>query len=178
VNRPPLVVLSGRPGTGKTTLAQRLASELRAAYLRVDAIETAIIRCELARPPVGPVGYVVAHDIAAATLALGTPVVIDAVNPVPEARAGWRRLEVVGRLVVFETTLPDGAEHRRRVEQRRPDLADQSVPTWRQVAASEYEPWDESRDGSRHVIDMTSTEQAVACALHRLRQHDDNHASG
>ena len=165
MSRSLLVVLAGQPGTRKTTLARRIASELRAAYLRVDAIETAMIRCELARPPVGPVGYVVAHELAAATLSLGTPVVIDAVNPVPEARAGWHQLESIGRLVVFETMLPDAAEHRRRVEQRRPDLVDQDIPTWAQVAASEYEPWDEHRDGPRHVVDMTSTEPAVACAL-------------
>jgi len=66
VSRSLLVVLAGQPGTGKTTLARRIASELRAAYLRVDAIETAMIRCERARPPVGPVGYVVAHELAAA----------------------------------------------------------------------------------------------------------------
>ncbi len=91
LRQPLLVVLAGRPGTGKTTLGQALASELRAAFLRIDAIETAVVRCGLAQPPVGPVGYAVAHEIAAATLALGTPVVIDAVNPVPEARqAGGR----------------------------------------------------------------------------------------
>lgn len=168
MSRALLVVLAGRPGTGKTTLGRRIASELRAAYLRVDAIETAIIRCELARPPVGPVGYVVAHELAAATLSVGTPVVIDAVNPVPQARAGWQQLESVGRLVVFETTLPDPAEHRRRVERRRPDLAGHDVPTWAQVEAGEYEPWDEHRDGPRHVVDMTSTEPGVACALEYL----------
>jgi predicted kinase len=33
-----LVVLLGQPGTGKTTLAKRLAAELRGAYIRLDAI--------------------------------------------------------------------------------------------------------------------------------------------
>jgi predicted kinase len=40
--------LAGRPGTGKTTLGRRLAAELRAAYLRIDAIEAAVVRCRLA----------------------------------------------------------------------------------------------------------------------------------
>jgi DNA polymerase III delta prime subunit len=92
VTQPVLVVLAGLPGTGKTTLGQLLAAELGAAYLRIDAIETAVIRCGLAQAPVGPVGYVIAHDVAAATLALGKSVVVDAVNPVPEARAGWHAL--------------------------------------------------------------------------------------
>ena len=168
VAEPLLVVLAGRPGTGKTTLGRWIATELGAAYLRVDAIETAVVRCGLAHPPVGPVGYVVAHEIAASTLTLGTCVVVDAVNPVPEARSGWRRLAPPARLVVFETTLTDEAEHRRRVMTRQPDLVGQVVPTWQQVHASEYVPWDEARDGPRHVIDMIDTAQAVADALRLL----------
>lgn len=97
------LVLAGRPGTGKTTLGRRLASELNAAYLRIDAIETAVVRCGLAHPPVGPVGYVVAHKVAAATLSLGTSAVIDAVNPVPDARAGWQPLAPVARLIFAYT---------------------------------------------------------------------------
>jgi predicted kinase len=81
-----LIVFAGRPGTGKTTLSQRLASQLKAAVLRIDAIETAIVRCGLATAPVGPVGYIVAHEVAAGCLAAGTSVVVDGVNPVAAAR--------------------------------------------------------------------------------------------
>lgn len=162
-----LVVLAGLPGTGKTTLAQRLVRALGAAYVRIDAIETAVLRCGLARPPVGPVGYVVAHEIAAATLCLGTPVVVDAVNPVPEARAGWVGLatRTGARLVVCETTLRDPAEHRRRVSARLPDLPDQLVPSWDEVLTGGYVEWDETRDGDRLVVDMTDTDEGVSNAL-------------
>lgn len=165
-----LVVLAGRPGTGKTTLGRRLACDLHAAYLRIDAIETAVLRCGLVDSPVEPVGYVVAHEIAAATLALGTPVLIDAVNPVAEARAGWRPLAKLGRVVFIETVIADPLEHRHRVTARRPDLPGQIVPTWDDVMAAEYLPWDDDRDGPRHVIDMTDTEQAVAAAVALLCQ--------
>jgi predicted kinase len=170
---PLLIVLAGRPGTGKTTLGRRLAGALHCAYLRIDAIETAIVRCGLADPPVGPVGYVVAHEVAAATLALGTSVVVDAVNPVPEARAGWRSLAQVARLAFLETVVPDEHEHRRRVDTRRPDLADQVVPTWDDVMAADYVPWDDKRDGQRHLIDMTDPDRAVAAALELLRPSPD-----
>ena len=163
-----LVVLAGRPGTGKTTLARRLASELHAEYVRIDAIETAVVRCGLAEPPVGPVGYVVAHEIAAATLELGTSVVIDAVNPVPEARAGWKLLSQRAQLVWFETVITDASEHRHRVTVREPDMEGQVVPTWDEVMAADYVPWDDERDGQRLVVDMTDTEQGVADAIAAL----------
>jgi len=37
-----LVVFGGLAGTGKTTLAQRIASGSAAAYVRIDAIEAAM----------------------------------------------------------------------------------------------------------------------------------------
>ena len=150
-----LIVFAGLPGTGKTTLARLLAADLHAALLRIDAIEATIVRCGLAAQPVGPVGYVVAEEIAAGCLAVGTPVVVDAVNPVAEARAVWPTLAAKYgvSLRTIETRLSDHAEHRRRVRQRRSDLPGLVVPTWEQVRDRGFQPWDEDRDGPRLSVD-------------------------
>lgn len=162
---PLLVVVAGLPGTGKTTLSRALAARLGAAYLRVDAVETALER--VTGRPAGIAGYAVVHEVAAANLLLDRTVVVDAVSPVPEARDGWRAL--AGRtgaaLVVLETRLADAAEHRRRVEERAPDLPDQRVPTWAEVVGGGYAPWDEVRDGPRTVVDTADRAGALAAAL-------------
>jgi predicted kinase len=149
-----LVVFVGRPGTGKTTLAELTAAELTAAHLRIDAIEAAIIRSGLGEAPIGPVGYAVAHEVAAASLRAGVPVVVDAVSAVAAARAGWVALAAVAGvpLRVVEMALTDPLEHRRRVEARVSDLEGLVVPTWAQVVDLDYEPWDDDRDGPRLLV--------------------------
>ena len=74
-----LIVFSGLPGSGKSTIAKLLATRLRAAYLRIDTVEQALLRAGTP-PPIGPEGYAVALAVAEDTLRVGTPVVADAVN--------------------------------------------------------------------------------------------------
>ena len=154
-HHPLLIVFAGRPGTGKTTLSRLVAAALRAAILRVDVVEAAIVRHALGDHPVGPIGYAVVHDLAAACLGVGTTVVVDAVNGVPEARAAWPALasEAGVRLAVVEVSLSDEAEHRRRVEQRVSDLTGMVVPTWERIVAGGYAPWLPHRDGARLQVD-------------------------
>ena len=38
-NKPILYIFSGLPGTGKTTLSQKLCKKIDAFYLRIDTIE-------------------------------------------------------------------------------------------------------------------------------------------
>ncbi len=66
-----LIVVAGRPGVGRTTLSRLVAGRLAAALVRVDAIEAAVITAGLATAPVGPVGHLVAHRVAAGCLATG-----------------------------------------------------------------------------------------------------------
>lgn len=163
----PLIVFAGLPGAGKTTISCLVAGRLGAALIRVDAIEAAVVSCDLATPPVGPIGYVVAYRIAAGCLAVGTPVVVDAVNPVPAARAGWPTLaaEASAALLLVEVVLTDRTEHRRRVESRRSDLPGLVVPTWADVQHTDYQPWDDARDGKRIVVDGADPQLALDSIL-------------
>lgn len=156
--------MSGRPGTGKTTIAREVCRRLGACYLRVDAAETALARTGAA---VGVGGYAVVQELAVSNLLLGNTVVVDAVNPVSDARRSWR--DAARRtgvpLVSLETVLPDREEHRRRVERRVADIPDHQVPTWEDVQRGEWSAWDEARDGPRLLVDATDTAAAVAVVL-------------
>jgi predicted kinase len=65
--QPGLIVLGGLPGTGKSTIAVRLARELRAPYLRIDSIEQALVDSgELAGQP-RAAGYIAALRAGSST---------------------------------------------------------------------------------------------------------------
>jgi predicted kinase len=143
-----LVVLSGLPGTGKTSIGKMLAARQSAVYVRVDVIEHALKQQAGFDQEVGAAGYVVAFAIASSNLKLGNLVVADSVNPVPESRQGWRgvaRATDGGRLLEVEVICSDEAEHRRRVEGRVPDIDGFTLPSWSSVKSHNYVLWTEPR---------------------------------
>ena len=142
-----LVVFGGLPGTGKTTLARRVADRLEATYLRIDAIEQALRSSLAMADDVGDAGYAIAYAICESNLVLGRAVVADCVNPLPVTRAAWR--DVAARsaspIVEIEVVCSHEAEHRRRVESRTIDIPGLVPPTWAAVMERDYEPWSEPR---------------------------------
>jgi hypothetical protein len=57
----------------------------------------------------------------------------------------------------------DPEEHRRRVEERTPDIPRHTLPTWRDVITRDYRPW----SGTRLQIDTART--TVADAVRFIR---------
>ena len=156
-----LLVLAGRSGVGKTTIARLLARELHAAWLRIDTIEQALHSAGMA--DVGAAGYVAAYRLAADQLRLGLPVVADAVNPLRCNRAAWSGVaaEAGMRCVFVEVVCSDPVEHRRRIEARAPDIEGHVLPTWDAVLARRHEPMEEERV----VIDTACMTPQAAVAL-------------
>jgi predicted kinase len=136
-----LVVISGLPGVGKTTIARELVRATGALFLRVDSIEQALRN---AGCQVQGEGYTVAYAVAEDNLRLGRIVVADCVNPWPLTRAAWRSVAARARARTLEVEIvcSDKDEHKRRVEARTPDIPAHELPTWQDVVERDYHPWD------------------------------------
>lgn len=162
-----LVVLSGLPGTGKTTIGRLLARHLQAAYLRTDVIAAPMLLEGLTEDSAeaGQVAYGIAREVATENLRAGVPVVVDGVHATHERRAMWRGVSEATqtRLVQLEMTLADQVEHRLRAETR-------DAPTWKQILDMRYDDWSEAIDGRRLLVDTFETDHALArCLAHVAR---------
>lgn len=163
-----LIVFSGLPGTGKTTIAKGLVDTIGALYLRIDTIEQAIRNSGALAQDVGRSGYMVANELALSNLDLGRTVIVDCVNPVIESRLAWSEIASRAgvRLMNIEVICSDKNEHQRRVETRLGDISGLTPPTWQSVLDHEYEAWAEAP----FTIDtaLTSPIQAVSMLAKRL----------
>lgn len=170
-----LIVFSGLPGTGKTTIAQKLAARKRAVYLRIDTLEQTLRNAEPSKQDVGRTGYTLANELALSNLHLGNTVIVDGVNPVAESRDAWREIasRADARLFDVQVICSDKAEHQRRVEQRQANIPGLTPPSWASVLAHEYEPWETTPfcvDTAGHA-----PEQAVSLIMQRIG--DEQHRS-
>ena len=137
-----LILLSGLPGVGKSSLARAFCEGGWAVHLRIDAIEAAVMASAL-RPAsdeldaLGDVGYRVAAGQAVEMVAGGHVVVGDAVNADPEGRAIWPPAALV-----VEVVCSDRAEHEARVGARHAESL--GTPGWQAVRARRWVPWERS----------------------------------
>ncbi len=162
---PLLIVLGGLPGTGKTSIARALATQLKCTYVRIDTIEQALLHENSLHA--GHEGYVVAYAIAADNLRCGNTVIADSVNPIPLTRAAWRDVAAGAAVQILEVEIicSDKDEHKRRVENRLADIAGHTMPIWDEVINRDYHPWD-----TAHVT-IDTAQHNVASAAEEILKH-------
>jgi len=139
-----LIILGGLPGSGKSTIAKQLARKLGAVYLRVDTIEQAIKRSNIAAEKWnGPEGYFICYELAKDKLALGHAVIADTVNPISETRSAWLKAADCAGAKAYQVEIlcSDKSEHQHRVETRTAEIEHHQLPTWQNVIERNYQPW-------------------------------------
>lgn len=85
-----LIVFSGLPASGKSTIARPLALKIGAVWLRIDSIEQALRESDVVPGSLDDAGYRSAYAVAEDNLRLGRDVVADSVNPWMLTRRGAR----------------------------------------------------------------------------------------
>ena len=159
--KPLLVIFSGLPGVGKSSIAQMLSARLGAVYLRADTIENAIVEGGITQPIEGA-GYVVGYRVATENLLLGNTVVADSVNPWELTRQAWRDSAIGANapFVDIEIICSDTVEHRRRVEDRGGNV------TWDDVLRRDYH-----EHQSSGILRLDSAILSVEEAVNQIEQH-------
>jgi predicted kinase len=154
-----LIIISGLPGSGKSTVAESLAAKLSVPLFSVDPIESAILKSGLKRSfETGLAAYLVAEALAGEQLKCGLSVIIDAVSPVQEARDMWHNLVRThnATLIIIECVL-ERELHKKRIESRIRNMHGIPEVTWEDVEnrRKTYLPWQEER----LVLDTATTQE-------------------
>jgi len=168
---PALIVLSGPPGVGKSTVGDAIASLRPVVRLSIDDVEEAMLGCGLLSEQTGVAAYEVVRAAAEQNLLLGHVVVVDAVNDSEPARETWTRAARAAgaTLLVAVLGIADAAEHRARLEGRSRPFVRIAEPTWASMDArlAATAPWgpDALRlDASRPALELARIVLAASSA--------------
>lgn len=151
-----LIVVTGLPCTGKSTIAEALARHLGLPLFSVDPIVTVMWRysldpdqADIAAPlggrPTVQAGYDIAANLASEHLGRGSSVIVDAVSPQDWARQPWYKAAAdhQARIVVIECICSNEDLHRSRTEKRLRNMPGMPEITWEVVLQrkTDFEPW-------------------------------------
>ncbi len=153
-----LIIVSGLPGTGKSSLAEALGRHLNIPVFAKDWLEATLLRCELNPTPdgksLGWAGYELLTTLAERQFMLKQSVILDSVATTQKVRETWRGLakQYHAAWLVIECVCSDESIQRARLRQRQ-----RGIPGWHELTWADVEnvkrsfvPWEEERP----VLDM------------------------
>jgi predicted kinase len=145
---PVLLLVGGLPGTGKSTLADELATHLHAPVFAKDRIEASLWRDGVkAEQGSGTIAEHLLTTLAGEQLRHGQSAILDTVARSLESRMVWRETanEFGAEFRVIECVCTDPAIHRSRIEGRVRGIPGWYELTWSDVeqSRSRYEAWPE-----------------------------------
>ena len=153
-----LYILSGLPGTGKSSLAKILSNKINALYLRIDTIEQAIR--ELCNFDVQGEGYRLAYKIIEDNLLIGNNVITDQCNPINLTQNEFNNIakKCNCKYINIEIICSDEKEHKYRIENKINEIENLKLPTWEEIKNREYDLWEEE-----HIIIDTAKKTIEEC---------------
>lgn len=165
-----LIVFSGLPGTGKTTLAETIGREMRIPVFAFDWLMSVIVPFDIlpSNRVSAEIGYGLLTRLAERQLTLGQSAILDSVAGLAAGREQWRVLAAAygATFYAIETICSDEALQRSRIEGRTRGIPNWYELTWANVEQSRanFQAW----DGARLVVDAV---EPLAQNLERIREY-------
>ena len=155
-----MIVFSGLPGTGKSSLAESIGRQLGIPVFAKDWLEASLILSGLGSKDdlkqLGFAGYELLTVLAERQFMLNQSVILDSVASTQNSRIKWQQLAEqygVERLVI-ECICSDEGVHRARLKERQ-----RNIPGWHELEWADiekvkqyYPPWEEEH----LVLDMVN----------------------
>lgn len=158
-----LIVFSGLPGTGKSTLAEALGMHFRIPVFARDWLEATLLRSELVptnkNKSLSFAGYELLTTLAERQLMLNQSVILDSVASTQAIRDTWHGLskQYQADWRVIECICSDESLHRSQLSNRVRHIPGWYELTWPDVEKVKqyYVPWGEER----LALDMANPSQ-------------------
>jgi predicted kinase len=153
-------------------LAKNISKILKAVYIRIDTIEQGIR--DLCKFDVQAEGYRLAYKIVEDNLKIGNNVISDQCNPINLTRKEWNEVAIKNncKYMNIEVLCSNKEEHKNRIENRKAEVENLKLPSWKEVMEREYESWNE-----KHITIDTANKTIEECTKEltdKINKEKDN----